>query len=437
MIRPTLKAVLLVLAFFLLSIISFALIGWFPIVGVILMIITLILLTFDYIASIPYRLLNLDYTLTNEIYIGTSGSFKITTKPTKWRFDSTLYFQLKVDSLLETPPIQELKIVYGKKTDLKIELKPNRRGIAHIHKLDIVWEGPLGLIETRKSYNIEADVYILPNINLVKEIALKYFSRDAFWGFKTQHLVGDGSEFTALREYVPGMDIRSLDWKHSAKHRKLISKEFQIERNHNVIFVFDTGYLMSEMFDGISYLDHSINAALVLTYVALKKGDKVGIFTFDETIRNRFKPIRGIYGFKNIQQKLTEVDYQSTETNFTLGLSKLNLWLNRRSLLILFTDFVDTITAELMIENVGYLISKHLVIFVSFKNSDLYKQMSQPPETMDKVMESIVANEFLKDRRKVFNKLKQLGVHCLEVESKELSAKLLNKYISIKQLELI
>ena len=89
---------------------------------------------------------------------------------------------------------------------------------------------------------------------------------------------GEGSEFEALREYMPGLDHRSIDWKHSARHRKLVCKEFRTERNHQIVLAFDTGHLMQEPLDGIPKLDHAINAGLLLAFVSLKAGDRVGLY---------------------------------------------------------------------------------------------------------------------------------------------------------------
>lgn len=437
MIRPTRKAVLVVFLLFGLSVVTYAITGHYPVLAVVLMMLSILILSFDYLIAFPYRLLNIEYQIPEEVHIGVEGYIKITSKPVYWRFDTKIYLQVHTGSLIHTPEVFIAEIVSGQGISIKIPLRSIRRGTTEISHLSIYWYGLGELMEIKKVYDISKVITISPNVNVVGEAILKYFSKDAFWGFKLQNLIGDGSEFTALRDYVPGMDTRSLDWKHSAKHRKMISKEYEVERNHNVIFVFDTGYLMSEVFDGISYLDHSINAALLLAYVALKKGDKIGVFAFDQEIRNKLLPLRGTHSFKAIQQNLSEIDYHDCETNFTLGLSKLSAWLNRRSLVVLFTDFVDTVTAEIMIQNVGYLVSKHLIIFVTFKNIELLNKLDKKPENITTILEAVVADEFLKDRQVVLTKLKQQGIHCLEVKSKNLSIELLNKYISIKRLELI
>ena len=134
---------------------------------------------------------------------------------------------------------------------------------------------------------------------------------------------GQGTEFDSLREYMPGMDKRAIDWKHSARHRKLHAKEFRTERNHNIVFAIDTGYLMCEPLKGMTRLDWSINASLLISYVSLKYGDRVGYFGFDKQPYLFTKPVSGTNSFPHLQSLTAQLEYSTNETNFTLCLSSL------------------------------------------------------------------------------------------------------------------
>ena len=177
-----------------------------------------------------------------------------------------------------------------------------------------------------------------------------------------------------------GMDSRFIDWKHSARHRKLLCKEFRTERNHQVIMAFDTGHLMLEPVDGIARLDHAINAGLVLGLgVAARRRSR-------RHLRLR-RPRPAIHGSRcaalpascRLQRATAELDYHHQETNFTLGLAELNARLKRRALVILFTDFVDTITAELLIESMQRVANRHLVVFVTQRGSLLQRAVEATP----------------------------------------------------------
>ncbi len=155
--------------------------------------------------------------------------------------------------------------------------------------------------------------------------AVRLFARQAAHGVKVELETGEGSEFHALRELVAGMDVRAIDWKQSARHRKLLAKEFRVERNHPVVFAVDTGRLMSEPMGGSAHgapkVDLAINAALTLAYVSLKLGDLAAVYGFDAQPRGFSGLLSGAGAFPAIQRRMAGLDYSSEETNYTLGLS--------------------------------------------------------------------------------------------------------------------
>ena len=235
---------------------------------------------------------------------------------------------------------------------------------------------------------------------------------------------------------MPGLDRRSIDWKQSARHHKLLCKEFRTERNHQIILALDSGYLMREPVDGVAKLDHAINAGLLLAFMSLKVGDRVGLFAFDSKA-TLSSAIGGNAGYSRMQRRSADLDYSHEETNFTLGLTDLMGRLNRRALIVLFTDFVDTITAELMLENVARLAQKHLVIFVTLQDPHLQKTAAQRPARLLDVTQAVVADSFLREREVVFEKLQRLGVHCLDVPPERIGMDLLEPLSPIKRRELI
>jgi uncharacterized protein (DUF58 family) len=274
---------------------------------------------------------------------------------------------------------------------------------------------------------------VVPNVRGARSAALQFLSREALHGSKVQEQKGEGTEFESLRDYVAGMDSRFIDWKHSARHLKLVSKEFRTERNHHIVLAFDAGYLMVEPVDGLPRLDHAINAGLLLSWISLQGGDFVGLLAFDERLRQYHQPRRGVSTFPRLQRATAAIDYRHSETNFTLGLAELSTRLRRRALVILFTDFVDTVTAELMLEATQRLARRHVVIFVTLRDAVLDGIADAPPASFDRVAQSVIAHDFLRDRATVFERLGRLGVHCLDVPSRSLPIGLINRYLMIKQ----
>jgi len=306
-----------------------------------------------------------------------------------------------------------------------------------IDRVWLRWRGPLSLVEITKRVGVERTINVVPNVRGVHGTALQFFVQETIYGIKAQHQRGEGAEFEAMREYMPGLDSRFIDWKHSARHRKLLCKEFRIERNHQVIMAFDTGHLMLEPVEGLTRLDHAINAALVLAWISLQGGDLVGTYGFDAVVRQYLGPLRGVSSFPRIQRATAELDYRYQETNFTLGLAELNARLKRRALVILFTDFVDTITAELLVESMQRMANRHLVVFVTQRGSILQRAVDAAPRHSADVAKAVIAQDFLRDRSIVFERLQRLGIHCLDVPSGDLSVALINRYLLIKQRGLI
>ena len=284
---------------------------------------------------------------------------------------------------------------------------------------------------------IDQQVGVVPNIGAVRAIALRMFADQNFIaGLKVERFLGDGSEFESLREYVPGLDHRAIDWKSSARHRKLLCQEFRAERNHQVVLAVDAGQLMSEPVGGVPKLDHAINAAILLGWFCLRTGDRVGLVGFDERVRTWAEPAGGMHTFQRLQAMSAEIDYRAVETNYTLTLAELSTRLRRRSLVVLFTDFLDTVTAELMIDNVTRLARRHLVLFVAVRDPSLETRALARPRSLGTLHQAVVAGDFVRERHVVLERLRRAGAHCIDTAPARFSMALVNRYLDIKRREL-
>jgi uncharacterized protein (DUF58 family) len=372
------------------------------------------------------------------LYVGETERLNVSlvgARPGKWA--ALVETRCEVNERLAAPSDRAAVVLPGQETRFDFELQARRRGEAAVERMWLRWQGPLGFAARQRRETLNVRLPVLPNIRAVRAAAAKLFSRDALFGQKPQYQQGDGSEFDALRDYLPGLDHRAIDWKQSARHRRLVCKEFRAERNHPIILAFDTGYLMSEPVAGIPKLDHAINAGLLLAFLSLKGGDQVGLHAFDAAVRHFAVPASGTNSFQRLQHMTAGLSYRHEETNFTLGLTDLLGRLNRRSLVVLMTDFVDTVTAELMIENVARLAARHLVVCVTMSDPGLAAVAEAQPGSLEDVARAVVASDFARERAVVFERLRRLGVHCLDVSPDGLSLELLNRYLLIKQRELI
>ncbi|HEY6254874.1 MAG TPA: DUF58 domain-containing protein [Xanthobacteraceae bacterium] len=391
----------------------------------------------DFMLALQPRALAVRIATPDRVAIGERGVIAATLAAPGYR--RSVRFELIAEQRGEAQPSEIVAgaLAAGQEGRIELPVVPTRRGRVSVDRVWLRWRGPLSLIELTKQVGVERTIDVVPNVRGVHGTALQFFVQETIYGIKAQHQKGEGAEFEALREYVPGLDSRFIDWKHSARHRKLVCKEFRTERNHQVIMAFDTGHLMLEPVEGLTRLDHAINAALVLAWISLQGGDLVGTYGFDAVVRQYLGPQRGVSSFPRIQRATAELDYRHQETNFTLGLAELNARLKRRALVILFTDFVDTITAELLVESMQRVANRHLVVFVTQRGSVLQRAVDAAPGQFVDVAKAVIAQEFLRDRSIVFERLQRLGIHCLDVPSQGLSVALINRYLMIKQRGLI
>ena len=437
MIRPTLRALLIFAAGVPLALLIVVLNPGLWALSFDYALLVLIVGVSDFALACPWHRLNIRTSAPDRLYIGEQGA------TTLWISTGGFRRPIRFDAIVEQHgDVAPSEIVSGAAPpggDARIALPidPRRRGRVTVDQIWLRWRGPLALIEFVRRVPVGRTVEVVPNVRGVHGTALQFFVQEAIYGIKAQVQKGEGAEFEALREYSPGQDSRFIDWKHSARHRKLLCKEFRTERNHQVVMAFDTGYLMLEPVDGMARLDHAINAGLVLAWVSLQGGDLVGTYGFDARVRQYMAPLRGVSSFARLQRATAELDYHHQETNFTLGLAELNARLKRRALVILFTDFVDTITAELLIESMQRVANRHLVVFVTQRGSLLQRAVDASPARFADVAQAVIAHDFLRERSIVFERLERLGIHCLDVPSRGLPVALINRYLLIKQRGLI
>ena len=312
-----------------------------------------------------------------------------------------------------------------------------RRGAWTIGQVWLKWPSRLGLFEYVPRMSTEIEIKVVPNIRLVQSGQITTTVTSTLYGVKENRAIGDGSEFHQLQDFVQGMDVKAIDWKRSARRRALVVKELRAERNHHVIVALDNGYLMREEIAGLPKIDHAITAALATAWAAAIGGDLVGFYAYDVQPSIFVRPEPGRTAFARLRSQTAELDYVSRETNHTLAMAGLNARTPKRSLIIIFTDFVDTTSAELLIENIRVLTKRHLVIFVTLRDPALEDMVHTAPENLDNVATLVAAGASLRERRLVLEKLARLGATIVDAEPGQVTSRLISTYLEIKARELI
>jgi uncharacterized protein (DUF58 family) len=194
---------------------------------------------------------------------------------------------------------------------------------------------------------------------------------------------------------------------------------------------------MSEPLEGVPRLDHAVTAALLLGYVSLRLGDRVGLYGFDASAHAWAEPQGGMATFPRLQAVSAGLAYSTAETNFTLGLAELSARLRRRSLVVVFTEFVDTVTAELMVENLARLARRQLVVFVALRDPALAGSAAARPRRLGDVYRAVVAADLARERERVLARLRRAGVLCVDAAPGEVTTRLVSRYLEVKRRELV
>ena len=313
------------------------------------------------------------------------------------------------------------------------QLTPTRRCTGQISDIWLRWTGPLGLGARQHHRRLAQSIRVLPNIAPVHSPALQNLLRNTDFGLIARRLRGEGTTFEALTEYQPGMDRRRIDWKASARHAQLYAREYEVERNNQIVFALDCGQAMCEPVAGMPRLDRAVCAALTTAYVALKGGDRAALFGFASRVRLATPFYNQPAQFHRLLSAAATLDYETREPNFTLALATLAQQLQRRSLIVVFSDFTDPTSAALMIESIGRLTHRHRLLFITMQDEELETIAAAPPTDAQALAMAVTADSLLRQRALVTGKLRQMGVDVIEAPHSLIGTRLIDRYLAIRQ----
>ncbi len=340
------------------------------------------------------------------------------------------------ETLVPLPPsIAELGIAPSR---LRFPLTANRRGDVRLEALWVRAMGPLGLVQGTHRIELDHTALAVPDLGLARRQIIGNFSaREYRSGLRLDRYPGQGSELESVREFVTGMDHRHIHWKASARHAKLLSRQFRAESAREVVLALDTGRLMGESIDGRPRLAPAIHAALLMMTMTVRSRDRLGFYSFGERPGVFVPPRAGLTAARSVTTVASELAYATSETNYAWSLATLQGHLKRRALVVVFTDFVDTATAELLVDGFGRLVRRHLVVFVALRDPLLAETAGAEPGRMRTLHRALVADSLLRERAVVFKRLARMGIQVVDAQPREVSVQLLNRYLAIKRREMI
>jgi uncharacterized protein (DUF58 family) len=346
----------------------------------------------------------------------------------------------------EYPPQLELR---GERL-LTVKTKKTRSGEARaeaVYKLyaasrgnyefgDVVlrWRSPWGLVIKQAHLPAAENVKVYPNINEAKRHELyAQRNRQLMSGLRRTRLRGQGREFESLRDYVLGDELRHISWTATARRGKLTTRQYQIERNQSIVVMIDAGRLMTSRIEHLSKLDHAINAALAIGYVATSGGDNVGLLVFNRQVISYLPPQRGHAQLSAMTEALYNVKAQMVEPSYARAFQYLSQNCKRRSLVVILTDLVDRDASAELLAYTAALLPRHLPLIVTIGDNDLRALVAEEPKAVADVYKQSVAEELLQQREEALARITELGGLALDVPAGQLSFQLVNKYLEVKE----
>lgn len=330
------------------------------------------------------------------------------------------------------------KIMKGKvppheKKEFKYGLEPKKRGVFTFKNVYVKCQGKLGFCMKIFKINAEREYKVYPNVKNLRKYRLTITNnRQLKEGQRNLKMLGKGTSFESLREYVSGDEYRKINWKATARGSKPIVNQYEPEKNQHVYMFVDSGRPMSYSVRGNRKLDLAINTTLVLSDVVNQNGDKSALLLFSTKVNNMIAPGKGA-GHRN---KILEALYHIESTNETSNYDDAFYYFKKnerhRSVIFLFTDFDTVEEAENMLKVLPVISKNNLLVIVLIKNESVEKIALSNINNTDDLFNKGVALELLSERKKIINILNRRGVLCVECEAEKLEYTVINKYIQVK-----
>lgn len=318
-------------------------------------------------------------------------------------------------------------------TEKTYSVRPTERGEYAFGTLNIFVSSAIGLFQKGYRFHQPKKVPTYPSfIQMRKYELLAIHNKLHLHGLKKIRRIGHTSEFEHIKDYVLGDDIRTINWKATAKRDQLMVNQYQDEKSQNVYLIIDKGRVMKMPFDGLSLLDYAINASLAMGNVAIKKSDKAGLFTFSKKVDTKLKADNQPIQVQRFLESLYQVTTDFKESDYQKLLIEVKQHVRQRSLLILFTNFE---TLDGMNRQLPYLRSiakMHLLTVVFFKNSELDELVYAQPKNTQEVYDKVIAEKLNYDKERIVRELRKYGIYSVLTRPENLTIDVINKYLEFK-----
>jgi uncharacterized protein (DUF58 family) len=317
-------------------------------------------------------------------------------------------------------------------------VRPSRRGSYELGDHFVRYASPLGLLIRQLRIPARTPIKVYPDVALVRTYDL-LARQDRERAILQSRARGGESEFERLREHQKDDEFRRIDWRATARRQKLIAREYQLERNQNIVYLLDCGRLMTAETQGLTHLDHALNATLMMTHVAARSGDQSGLVAFSNRVLRFVPPSGGARAGQRLIQASYDLHPSLVESNYESAFDLLATRMRRRALVVLFTQLADDVAARSVLRLMQSLSPRHLPLCVLFRQMEV-DELAEPKDDGETELDLYVrsaAAEINLWRDKLVRDLKKGGTLVLNVAPKALTPALVNRYLEIKSRQLL
>jgi len=317
--------------------------------------------------------------------------------------------------------------------ELSYVFTPSERGVYQFGKINLFISSILKLAQRKMIVDAEQEVSVYPSVLMMKQFELKVFSKVSFTaGIKKVRRLGHSNDFEQIRNYVQGDDYRKINWKATSRRNELMINQYEDEKAQQVYCIVDKSRAMQSTFNDLTLLDHSINATLVFSNIAIRKSDRLGLITFSDKMGATLQAERSAMQMKKVMEILYKQKTEFAESNYELLFSTVKKTIKGRSLILLFTNFETSYALERRLSVLRKLNKQHLLVVIFFEDSELKTVDELPTKTLRDVYFNTIAGKLSIEKQAMILELRKYGIQSILTTPEKLSTDTINKYLEIK-----
>ena len=316
---------------------------------------------------------------------------------------------------------------------LQYHLRPVKRGEYEFGAMNVLTTSTIGFVSRRFTFDQHQTIAVYPSYMQMRKYELLAISdRLMELGIKKVRRIGHSMEFEQIKEYVAGDDIRTINWKATARKNSLMVNHYQDEKSQNVYSVIDKGRVMRMPFEGMSLLDYAINASLVISNIAIRKSDKAGLITFYNKIGSILPASKMGSQMQQIQEVLYNQKTNYKESDFDLLYATLKRKLNQRSLILLYTNFETIAGLKRQLPYLQRIAKSHVLVVIFFENTELREVLEKNATSTEDIYLKTIAEKFAYEKKQIVKELRRFGIYAVLTAPENLTVNTINTYLELK-----